>query len=181
MALQTTPPPPPHCPICGDPGSPDAVFCEHCGKSVGEFAYVGETIRHPKGWHEALADRVTTFVSKPRFLLTHAAWFVLWVAINSGMIAIVHRFDAYPFNLLGILLAAEAILLTGFVLISQTRQDTYAEAASKLDYEVNVRTYRALLETQAALTQALDRLAAMESRLEQHLPDGFGNGAREIL
>ena len=55
-----------------------------------------------------------------------------------------------------ILLAIEAILITGFLLISQGRQGRHAEQRAELDYVVNVRSYRKLLEIESRL----ERLAA---------------------
>ena len=63
--------------------------------------------------------------------------------MNSGIIASA-VFDMYPFSLLGILLAIEAILLSSFVLISTNRQNAFANKRAQLDYEVNVKTYRLL-------------------------------------
>jgi uncharacterized membrane protein len=61
------------------------------------------------------------------------------------------RFDDYPFSLLGILLAIEAIFVTGFLLITQNRQSQHADKRAELDYEVNVRTYREILEIKRLL------------------------------
>lgn len=133
---------------------------------MGEFDYIAENVEKPTGWHEALADRVTAFVGKPYFLLTHAVWFVLWVGVNTGIVFMARQFDAYPFSLLGILLSIEAIFLTGFVLISQNRQNAYTEQAARLDYEVNVRTYRELRATRTELREAMVRFAEWERRSE---------------
>ncbi|MGH8544158.1 MAG: DUF1003 domain-containing protein, partial [Gammaproteobacteria bacterium] len=59
-----------------------------------------------------------------------------WVLVNSGLIVAVEVFDVYPFGLLGIILSVEAILITGFLLISQKRQDVHAEKRAELEYEV---------------------------------------------
>ena len=73
------------------------------------------------------------------------------------------RFDASPFALLGILLAIEAIFITGFVLISQTRQGARADVRAEADYEVNVRTYRELRAMHASLRDISARLARLEA------------------
>lgn len=63
------------CPGCGGVNDADAIFCAtpHCHKALGEFKYIIEEMRQTTGWHEALADRVTTFIGKPHFLVLHAA------------------------------------------------------------------------------------------------------------
>jgi uncharacterized membrane protein len=150
------------CPACGGACSGDAVFCG-CGKSLGEFDFIGEEFTLGRGWHESLADTVTGFVRRPQFIVAHVVWLGVWIALNTGLLAMVHRFDSYPFSLLGILLAIEAIFLSGFVLISQYRQNLYAEQSARLDYEVNVRTYREVRAARAAFEAALRRLEALET------------------
>jgi uncharacterized membrane protein len=154
------------CPACGGPNPAEAVFCGHCDKALGPFRYVREEIAAETAWHEALADRVTGFVGRPQFFVIHAMWFVLWALLNAGIITVVQRFDAYPYSLLGIILAVEAIFITGFLLISQNREKVTEEKFAELDYEVNVQSYRAIQETQALLREALARLDTIEGRLE---------------
>ena len=75
-----------------------------------------------------------------------------------------HRFDEYPFALLGILLAIEAILVTGILLISQNRQNAHADKRAELDYEVNVRTYREIHEIKRMLAELEQRIADLPPR-----------------
>ena len=123
-------------------------FCSNnaCHKALGEFKYVLEELEEGARWHEALAERVVAFIGTSHFLLVHGLWFLIWVAMNTGIFAFVHQFDVYPFGLLGIILAAEAVLIAGFVLISQNRQNAHADKRAELDYEVSVRTHRDIVE-----------------------------------
>ena len=141
------------CPACGGENPADAVFCGNhdCHKALGEFRYVLEELDAARGWVEHVADRVTEFTGRPHFVTVHVAWFAVWMAVNSGMIAMVGFFDAYPFGLLGLILAIEAILVTGFLLISQNRQQAYADKRAELDYELNIRSYRKLQELERRL------------------------------
>jgi uncharacterized membrane protein len=162
----SAPPPAPtqRCPRCGMGSPPDAVFCVNaaCHKALGQFPYSGEALADRERWHHALAERVTAFIAHPVYIVVHGIWFVLWVAVNTGVIMGWRQFDAYPFALLGILLAIEAIFITGFVLISQTRQGARADLRAELDYEVNVRTYRELTAMHASLREIGARVAALE-------------------
>lgn len=141
------------CPACGKVNTPDAVFCagNACHKALGEFEYVHEVLKAQRRWHEALAEKVSSFIGNPSFFVVHAFWFAIWVAINTGVLALVRAFDAYPFGLLSIILAIEAIFITGFLLISQNRQSIHADKRAELDYEVNVRTYREIRQIKAML------------------------------
>lgn len=157
------------CPACGGANLHDAVFCANaaCHKALGEFRYVQEELAAEVRLHEKLAERVAGFIGKPQFLVVHGVWFVLWVAINTGVIALVHSFDDYPFGLLGIILSVEAIFITGFLLISSNRQSTYANKRAELDYEVNVRTYRRVKEIDAVLREVVERLDRLESTTDR--------------
>lgn len=154
------------CPVCHGSSAPDAVFCENpaCRKALGPFDYAGEVLELRARWHERLAERVVAWVGHSAFFAVHLLWFALWCAINVGTVSGVHPFDVYPFGLLGILLAGEAILLTGFVLISQNRQQVRLGVRMELDYEVCVRTYREVHGISAALRRLEERsdLAASE-------------------
>jgi uncharacterized membrane protein len=150
------------CPACGGANDGGAVFCANprCGKALGPFLYVREEMAARTRWYERLADRATGFISRPHFLLVHALWFALWLAVNTGLFALVGKFDDYPYNLLGLILSAESIFITGFLLISQSRQNLHADKRAELDYEVNVRTYR-------EISQLKELLQALEAQLAQ--------------
>lgn len=153
------------CPTCGAANEPDAVFCVNdvCHKALGPFRYAAEEAELRARWHERLAERVVGWVGHSSFFAIHLLWFAVWWIINEGAVRGIRPFDLYPYGLLGILLAGEAILLSGFVLISQNRQQVQAGIRTELDYEVNVRTYRevqAIREALRRLEERADRRAA---------------------
>ncbi len=156
--------PPVICPACGGANAPEAVFCANpvCHKALGDFRYVREELKKEARWHEAFANRVVTLIGKPQFLGVHLLWFVLWVAINTGVLVMAPRFDTPPFALLGIILTMETIFITGFVLISQNHQAAHADKRAELDYEVNVLTFRKITELEDTLKAIQARLDALE-------------------
>jgi uncharacterized membrane protein len=152
------------CPACGGANDPDAVFCANpeCGKALGRFRYVPEEVRVRARWHERAADRVTAFVGRSHFIVVHVGWFLLWVAINTGIVAIARPFDQYPFGLLGLLLGAEAILLSGFLLISQNREREEERVRDEIEYEIEERTHRRIEEIERVVREIAARLDKME-------------------
>jgi uncharacterized membrane protein len=157
------------CPQCGGENSPAAVFCANpaCHKALGEFRYAEEEIAREARVHERVADRVAGFIGNPYFIVVHALWFLLWIAVNTGIITFSPMFDLYPFGLLGIILSIEAIFITGFLLISQNRQSAHADKRSELDYEVNVRTFREIQKMQGLLADIQSRIDRIESGLRR--------------
>lgn len=84
---------------------------------------------------QRLTDVVSATASSTGFIVTHVIWFSAWVVLN---VFLGHRFDPYPFSLLTLVVSLEAILLTGFVLISQDRMTKLADRRAHLDLQVNL-------------------------------------------
>ena len=84
---------------------------------------------------ERLTDLVSAAASSTWFIVVHVVWFAVWVGLNA---LFPQRFDPYPFSLLTLVVSLEAILLTGFVLISQDRMTKLADRRAHLDLQVNL-------------------------------------------
>jgi uncharacterized membrane protein len=149
------------CPACQGQNPLDAIFCGNhaCHKALGEFAYVAEEFEAGSNWIERLADRVAGWVGHPHFLTLHLGWFLLWVALNGAIIGQGFVFDPYPFGLLGIILAIEAVLITSMLLISSHRQNLFESKRAELEYEANISSYRLLLKL-AGEVETLQRIVA---------------------
>src|SRR5579862_5191913 len=83
-------------------------------------------------------DRVTAAVTRVAgsgmFIAVHALWFAAWIALNVTRYA----FDGYPFSLLNLLVALEAVLLTSVVLMTQNHMARMADRRAHLDLQVNL-------------------------------------------
>lgn len=148
------------CPVCKGENPSDAVFCGNpqCGKALGDFKYVLEELRAETKWYENVASRVARFIGQPQYIIFHIVLLVLWIILNTGVLAGLIVFDEYPYNLLGLVLGIEAVFITGFLLIDDSREDAHANKLAELDYEVNVRTYRKLQEIDIKLQAIMDRM-----------------------
>lgn len=102
---------------------------------------------------EKIADGISWFSGSMPFLFLNAAWFAIWIAINTLPLGI-EPFDPFPFGLLTMILSIEAIFLSCFVLISQNRQAAKDRVRSDVEYEINIK---AELEV-AHLHEKTDRL-----------------------
>jgi uncharacterized membrane protein len=88
---------------------------------------------HERSGLERLTDAVTEAAGSPTFIAVHVLWFGLWMFLNRRPV-----FDAYPFNLLSLLVSLEAIFLTSVVLMTQNRMTKQADKRAHLDLQVNL-------------------------------------------
>ena len=102
---------------------------------------------------ERVTDAVSGLASSPTFIVAHVLWFAVWVGINSLGRA---TFDRYPFNLLTLAVSLEAIVLTGFVLMAQSRMTQQADKRAHLDLQINLlaeQELTAILKLQCLLAE----------------------------
>jgi uncharacterized membrane protein len=102
---------------------------------------------------ERISDQIAIFSGSVAFLVVHAVVYGGWIAVNLLMGK--RAFDPFPFLLLDIVLAMEAIFLSCFVLMSQSRQGAKDRLRSEIEYEVNVAAERQVNQ----LHKKLDELA----------------------
>lgn len=119
--------------------------------------------KHPKKVFESklstsdrIASRIASFTGNMRFVWWHTFLFILWIGLN--LIAKDFAWDPYPFNFLTMVVSLEAIFLSTFVLISQSQESKRNEIREQLDYEVNVKAEKEILEIKASLGRVERRL-----------------------
>src|SRR4029077_15836633 len=101
-------------------------------------------------------------------IVAHVLWFAVWVGVNSLGRA---TFDRYPFNLLTLAVSLEAIVLTGFVLMAQSRMTREADKRAHLDLQINLLAepeLTAILKMQCLLAERIGiDVTGVDPRLEQ--------------
>jgi uncharacterized membrane protein len=102
-----------------------------------------ERRRQLRETEDRIAGKITDFAGSMLFVYLHTLWFVLWIAVNAGLLLAVGLgvvpFDPFPFGFLTLVVSLEAIFLSTFVMIAQNRQSAVADKRAEMDYEVNVR------------------------------------------
>lgn len=83
-------------------------------------------------------DRATAAITRVAgsvtFIAVHAVWFATWIVLNLTRYA----FDPYPFSLLNLVVALEAVFLTSVVLMTQNKMAELADRRAHLDLQVNM-------------------------------------------
>ncbi|MFT3709610.1 MAG: DUF1003 domain-containing protein [Archangium sp.] len=124
---------------------------------------------------ERVADLLADFSGRFSFLLVHAVWFGVWIAINVNLIPGIAPFDQYPFGLLTMVVSLEAIFLSCMVLISQNRSAEKERIRSDAEYEANMKAGLEVTQLHVkidALTDSLSsRLAMLEKQARSAAPE----------
>jgi CRP/FNR family cyclic AMP-dependent transcriptional regulator len=100
---------------------------------------VNEVVEDRRTAVQKAADWIAEFSGSIPFLLIHCGLFFAWIVINVGWVPWVVKFDPYPFGLLTMAVSLEAIILSVFVLLSQTRQAAKERVRGDIEYEVNLK------------------------------------------
>src|SRR6202045_2901037 len=87
---------------------------------------------------ERLADAVGGFAGSLRFVVLHLVLLIAWLLVNRGKISGVRLFDPYPFSLLGVIVAVEAVILSSFILMRQNRMMGRGERRDHLNLQVDL-------------------------------------------
>jgi uncharacterized membrane protein len=120
---------------------------------------------------DRITDAVAQVAGSTPFVVVHALWFTAWVVFNSTRFA----FDPFPYSLLNLVVALEAVLLTSVVLMTQNHMTRLADRRAHLDLQVNLlaeQELTAMLHMLNALClNAGVRVAIRDERVEQLLAE----------
>jgi uncharacterized membrane protein len=104
-----------------------------------------------------IADRLTRVAASTPFLVLHVVWFAAWMLVNTGYLGL-RPFDPFPFGLLTMVVSLEAIFLSIFVLMAQSRESAVAELREEVSLQV-------VLRMEEEVTKTLQLVAGLYSRL----------------
>jgi len=110
---------------------------------------------------ERMADALTRAAASTPFLVFHVVWFGAWVLANTGMLGL-EPFDPFPFGLLTLVVSLEAIFLSIFVLMAQSRESSVAELREEVSLQV-------VLRMEEEVTKTLQLVAGLYPRLGQQV------------
>jgi uncharacterized membrane protein len=115
----------------------DAVTIEKMtAKNVRSVLEIEEAEQAKRGVGDRVADAISAFCGSTSFVWTHVAWFGLWIALNT--LPGFRPFDRFPFPFLTLIVSLEAIFLSTFILISESRQARLADRRNLLDLQINL-------------------------------------------
>jgi uncharacterized membrane protein len=122
------------------------------------MAALAQQARSDRTDMDRLTDAVARVAGSTTFIAIHAVWFVAWIVFNATRFA----FDPYPYSLLNLVVALEAVFLTSVVLLTQNHMTQLADRRAQLDLQVN-------LLSEQELTAMLHMLHGLCARLGVHI------------
>jgi uncharacterized membrane protein len=87
---------------------------------------------------ERAGDRVAGFAGTLTFVACHAIVVLAWILVNTRGFAGIPRFDPFPFSLLGLVVAVEAVFLSSFILMRQNRMAKRADRRDHLHLQIDL-------------------------------------------
>jgi uncharacterized membrane protein len=136
-------------------------------------AHIDLIVRHEQEFleqrtqSEKLGDRAAALIGSLTYVGAHILLCPLWIALNSLPIPALPHFDPFPYPLLDVVLAFEAILVASFILMRQSRMARRAEERDQLMLQILLLTEREItavlgVDRQVAESMGLDEVAADE-------------------
>jgi uncharacterized membrane protein len=114
---------------------------------------------------DRLTHAVTRIAGSQAFILAHLIWFTAWVVVGSTH----PSFDPYPFSLLNLIVALEAVFLTSIVLMTQNHMTRLADRRAHLDLQVNMLAEQELTAMLHMLNGLCTRLGVTVTPHDQHV------------
>lgn len=114
---------------------------------------------------ERLADKIAAFGGSWSFLICFGIFIVIWIVMNTVVIA-VRPADPYPFILLNLILSCIAAIQAPVIMMSQNRQEAKDRLRSENDYQINLKAELEIRHLHEKLDHLLshqwDRLAQIQ-------------------
>ena len=118
-----------------------------------------------------LSEAIGQFAGTNAFIIVQIAWVAAWIGANSGLVRRLPVFDPFPFALLSMILALEAVLLTAFVLVRQNRMSSKADQRSHLDLQINLLAEREATKVIQLLQRIGGHLGIEEDMTDRELEE----------
>ena len=96
---------------------------------------------------ERIGDYVGASVGSLTFVVFHAAWFTAWLLLNTLHVSSIRHFDPFPFPLLDLCVAIEAIFLASFIVMRQQRLGRRSDERDHLILQVLLLTEKEVTAT----------------------------------
>lgn len=112
---------------------------------------------------QRVADAMARLMGSWAFIIIQSVLLACWVTLNA--LAIVSRWDPYPFILLNLALSFQAAYAAPIIMMSQNRQAAKDRLMAEQDYVVNLKAEQELKEIMVHLEHQDDMLIEILRRI----------------
>lgn len=155
--INPQPPPPP----------PESEMSSVVHRNIRTLVALRQREEQKRTISDRIAVSVTRFAGSMWCVYFHALWFGGWLAWNSGLVPGVKPFDPFPFSMLAMIAAVEAIFLSTFILISQNRIQRQADRRAELDLQISLLTEHELTRAVTLLDSVAQKVGATRPPAEE--------------
>jgi uncharacterized membrane protein len=130
------------------------------------------------------AERAARFFGTPQYIVGQTIIVVVWIALNS--IAVMSRWDPYPFILLNLAFSTQAAYAAPLILLAETRQAARDKTAALMTESHRDKTERSAERRVAALRTETNKLQELLqsntelTRQDKELTEQIAKLTREI-
>ena len=155
-------------------------------RNISEILELEDQFDKQRGFMERVLASAAPWIGSLPCIGVHFVWFIAWILVNV-FASPSHRFDPFPFPLLGTIVSAEAVFLSTIVLIEQNWASRRDQRRDHLHLQVNLLAEQEItkvLELQRMICERLgideveydpDVIAMSESTEVQDLAEELGN------
>jgi uncharacterized membrane protein len=117
---------------------------------------------------QRIADGLAKVMGSWTFIIIQSAVLACWITVN--VLALVHRWDPYPFILLNLALSFQAAYAAPIIMMSQNRQAAKDRIMAEQDYVVNIKAEEEVKAIMLHLEQQDEVMIEVLRRIEsQHV------------
>ncbi len=137
--------------------------------SIDTVVTLEENVTARRSLGQRIGDGAAQFFGTLVFVALNSVLIAGWITWNA-VGGTVH-FDPYPFALLNLVVATEAVMIGAFVLGKQNRSSWLADRRAHLDLQVNVLTEREITKALQILARLMDHLNVPREDADDELHD----------
>jgi uncharacterized membrane protein len=138
---------------------------------------VNQEVEDTRTTVQRVADWIAEFSGSLTFLFLHVLWFFFWILLNTHWAASIETpwiqamtgFDPFPYGLLTMTVSLEAIVLSVFVLLSQSRQAAKDKIRGDIEYDVNLKAELEVAQLHEKVDHLNSEALARMERIEKLL------------
>jgi uncharacterized membrane protein len=120
---------------------------------------------------EKLGDRMAGFIGSLTYVTLHIVIFAVWLAWNILPIPALPHFDPFPFPLLDVLFAFEAILVASFILMRQSRMSRRSEERDHLMLQILLLSEREITANLGMQREIAERMGLHKIASDQEISE----------